>query len=116
MQRESLIVNPNERHQVELLAHSLALAFEELVQATTPLYPLMRNLRMGNRPGEYSLSGNQSQGSQQNTGVSFPNFFGIPLGNQIPIGIPNPGSQSQQQSKNIFPFSTDHLRCSPNKT
>ncbi len=67
MQRESLMTNSNERHQVQLLAQAVGRAMEELSAATTPVLPLLRNVTMGNNPGEVRINpqGQQAQGGQQ---------------------------------------------------
>mgnify|MGYP007031653812 CR=1 FL=1 len=56
MQRESLITNPQERAQLENLARNMGMALEELAMATTPVYPLLRNLEIGSSPGEFRLT------------------------------------------------------------
>jgi len=96
MQRESLITNANERHQVELLAHSVGMALEELSSATTPILSLMQNVHLGNLPGEVSLSDrrSQNQGQEQtNPQASGPSLQNV---NQILSGFLNPQPQNQQ--------------------
>jgi hypothetical protein len=56
LQRESLITNPQERTQLEALAHSVGAALEELSLATNPVIPLFRNVQIGSSPGEFRMN------------------------------------------------------------
>jgi len=105
MQRESLMANSNERHQVQLLAQAVGRAMEELAAATTPVLPLLRNVTMGNNPGEVRLNPQQGgQQGQQGQGIRVPsNLQPNPLQNISQILGGGLGQQQQQQpSKNIF--------------
>lgn len=95
MQRESLITNANERHQVELLAHSVGMALEELAAATTPILSLMQNVHLGNNPGEVSLTDRSSRSLSQGTQQTIPQASGPSLANvnQILSGFLNPQTQ-----------------------
>ena len=65
-----MITNPNERHQVELLAHAIGRSLDEVNQATAPVVSLFQNVHLGNNPGEFRLTernvqpGAQPQGQQ----------------------------------------------------
>lgn len=114
MQRESLIQNPNERHQIELLAHSIGNAFEEMSQATAAVAPLFRNVSIGNHPGEFRLTerlfrplpqqqGGQQAGGQGQPRQASPSMINMPSGansglqnvGQILSGVTDANTQAQ---------------------
>lgn len=111
LQRESLITNPNERHQVELLAHAVGHALDEVAQATAPVVHLFRNVQVGTSPGDFRLTdrnaprtGQQQQGAPQP--FTMPQMQGLQSGGTLNIarvfGGLNPQFQQQQQQSITF--------------
>jgi hypothetical protein len=62
---EHQIANPIQRQQIQVLARNVAAALNEVVHATDPAAHLLRDLQIGNSPGDFHLP-NVSAGPHPN--------------------------------------------------
>ena len=74
-----MITNPNERHQVELLAHAVGHALDEVAQATTPVVHLFRNVQVGTSPGDVRITDRNARPGQQQQQQGGPQPFAMPM-------------------------------------